>query len=531
MYHKGRSHRFDVKLPDIKNLTVDRYGNIWVLSDYKLVGSVNDKLHVFSEADGLTNNKIRQLFLDSNGFLWVMTDSRGVYRYKEMLFRRLDLPPQMPVSGVIPVNDSQRYVTTYGHGVYFSTGDKLSKVDALSPLDRDVIIGFVPYKKGYLIGTYGRGVFYYADHKLTRPEFLRDRKLDYIRTLVAGGKIWIGSNAGAFFIDDDKLVAVKDSPHSVNCFYPVNDSTVWIGTQSDGLFVYAHTLRPLDPEFYGSTAINVINNDSAGNLWVGANKGMASVYTPQGELLKRIALPGDPESVAVIEFAGSHVIVSADQEIYSMKIGAGLTLSSPRMYGRRDGYIPSEGILGGFNKVSEHAIWFGTTSGGYHFEFPRAEESLPAPQPFITAVTLHNKDSDIFSFASGKEGLNGIPRELVLPHHHNDIAMSFSGTHINNTGSLRYIFFLEGLDRHWSSASANNQVIYANLRPGVYTFHIKTISNAGVSSNETQYTFAIQRAFWQTPLFYASLVVATIPTLLMFLLCQRFIVRGIVVPV
>jgi multiple sugar transport system permease protein len=39
------------------------------------------------------------------------------------------------------------------------------------------------------------------------------------------------------------------------------------------------------------------------------------------------------------------------------------------------------------------------------------------------------------------------------------------------------------------------------------------------------------QTFAHPSVIYASLVVATIPTLLMFLLCQRFIVRGIVVPV
>ncbi|HYG18086.1 MAG TPA: triple tyrosine motif-containing protein, partial [Ohtaekwangia sp.] len=508
-YDDGQPRKMDSRLSKIKSLTIDRYGNIWVLSDYKLVGIVDHHVHVFGEADGLTDNKILQLFLDGNGYLWVMTDSRGLYRYKEMAFRRLDLPPQMPVTNIVPVNDSLRYITTYGHGIYLSSDDKLSKAEALSLLDRDVIIGFVPFKDGYLIGTYGRGLFYFDGQELSKPDFLSNRKLDYVRSIVAGRKVWIGTNAGAFFLADDTLVEIGNSPHSVNCFYPVSDSLVWIGTQSDGLFLYHNNadLRALDKEFYGFTAINVINNDSAGNLWVGGNKATASVYSPQGQLIKRIALPGTPESVAVIEFLGSYVIVSADQEIYSMKIEAGLNLASPRIYGRRDGFIPSENILGGFNKVADNKIWFGTTSGGYLFEFPQGGALSASPQPFITAVRLHNKDSDIFSFASGKEGLNRIPHALVLPYHHNDIAMSFSATQINSTGNLQCLFFLEGLDRKWSFASANNQVIYANLRPGVYTFRIKTISNIGVPSEETRYTFEIQHAFWQTPLFYAALFI------------------------
>ncbi len=55
----------------IGNITIDRYGKVWVGTDKSIARLDENKFTIFTEKDGLISSLVYILYADSNGFLWV----------------------------------------------------------------------------------------------------------------------------------------------------------------------------------------------------------------------------------------------------------------------------------------------------------------------------------------------------------------------------------------------------------------------------------------------------------------------------
>lgn len=88
--------------------------------------------------------------------------------------------------------------------------------------------------------------------------------------------------------------------------------------------------------------------------------------------------------------------------------------------------------------------------------------------------------------------------EITLSANRNSLVFSFSATENPNSELVTYSHFLEGMDAEWSVWSGETDLIFNNIRPGNYTFHIKARDQYGVVSAVQSFTFKI------LPPWYAS---------------------------
>ncbi|GAA4339457.1 sensor histidine kinase [Flaviaesturariibacter amylovorans] len=89
---------------------------------------------------------------------------------------------------------------------------------------------------------------------------------------------------------------------------------------------------------------------------------------------------------------------------------------------------------------------------------------------------------------------------------HKHFRFRFSGVNLNNSEENRYAYLLEGHDKTWIMNSRSPFADYSGLKPGRYTFRVKTANGQGVWSEPAAYTFVITAPFWETGWFYTLAV-------------------------
>jgi signal transduction histidine kinase len=79
------------------------------------------------------------------------------------------------------------------------------------------------------------------------------------------------------------------------------------------------------------------------------------------------------------------------------------------------------------------------------------------------------------------------------------ITFNYVGTSLSAPEKVFYRYKLDGSDQGWSSIVALRQVVFTNLDPGSYRFHVIASNGLGQwDGPETTFSFAIEPAFWQT---------------------------------
>lgn len=94
---------------------------------------------------------------------------------------------------------------------------------------------------------------------------------------------------------------------------------------------------------------------------------------------------------------------------------------------------------------------------------------------------------------------------IRLNYNENYIQFRLSFLSFNNSNQNEFVYKLEGVDQQWIT-SKNNEMVYAKLSEGDYTFLAKGINNDGVaSSNTLKLNIHIAAPFWKTWWFYTAI--------------------------
>ncbi|HXH20222.1 MAG TPA: ATP-binding protein [Chitinophagales bacterium] len=86
--------------------------------------------------------------------------------------------------------------------------------------------------------------------------------------------------------------------------------------------------------------------------------------------------------------------------------------------------------------------------------------------------------------------------QAVLQFKHNDIAFEYASPFYE--GENRYSLKLDGYDADWSQWNTEAKIRYTNLRPGEYTFRIKSKNVYGLEGTEGTFSFRVLPPFYLT---------------------------------
>ncbi len=354
----------------IQDLLVDRYGNLWILSEtglYKLDRKKNKCISIIESIDvthSLSVNTGKPVLEDAKGFIWYGTFGSGLYRVD-------------PVT-----NDRHHYL--------HSPADQAS-------LSENSINCIFEDRSGVLwLGTFGAGISIYYPHAhrfelITHdPANPNSVSSNFIWSVLEDreGNIWIGTNdrglnryspeSGLFtFYDHQPSDPGSLSHSSVREIFQDSGGTIWVGTDGGGLNRFIgetekfehYRFNPNDPNSLSNNSVRVIIEDHSGILWVGTRGGLNKFDRETGKFERFLHSDDDPASLSN-NFIYSVIYEDRQGYLWIGTYGGGLNKMNPvegtfisYLNDPEDPVSISDNVVFSVYEDTTGIFWIGTNDG------------------------------------------------------------------------------------------------------------------------------------------------------------------------
>jgi len=527
-------------------LVQDKLGTFWFgayLGLYRMTNPLASRSRVehLTVDNGLSENTLRQAFVDREGNLWLGGISQGLVKLSDDCLVRFPMrdinPPYQYSVGASDFNSHVWVVARSGLWEFWRTGGtgwRSKRHDELKER------GTAPPFTVFDIET--------TDHTGIKPYSLFCARDSLLWIVFSNGQIVgyaiHGGTGGASSLDPQQVLRPgHEIPHEFPKAMVVDHrGLLWYGT---GARIIMHDLlrrsargRSFNevPALTGVNSARVLFEDRSGSIWAGFNAG--GVMRLDADSVLRGAFHAVPGA----ETTGGGSVRAICQDsiggIWIATAGAGLFLGTPdsmQCLAAREGF-PSNTVLslctdrngrlwiGASNGVSvldtsasvapvrpsifsgefcvqsgqthDSTMWFVGRSGVLLYREREKSLSVPPPEVSVTAFHVNGRPLDFES-------------DVHLSHEDNTCAIEFVAPFFREPGLLVYQFRLANLDTAWSVPQRNGRVTFAFLPPGDYAFEVRArIVGSPTASGPTSLRFSIASPFWKTWWFSSAVLVA-----------------------
>ncbi|HEY0667909.1 MAG TPA: ATP-binding protein, partial [Sphingobacteriaceae bacterium] len=265
-----------------------------------------------------------------------------------------------------------------------------------------------------------------------------------------------------------------------------------------------------DPIKYKTGSIFSIRIDKKGRIWCASEgQGLMRFFEKEKTFKKYTMKDGLPSNIVygILEDKRGHLWLSTTN---------GLSRFNPETekftnYTVGDGLKIKEFNYGAAAETAAGELIFGGINGFVMFK-PEEINSVNVK------THLMFTDFKIFNVSS-KVGANNSPLMRVidqtdtisLRHDQNSLTFDFTSINYTNLSETLYSWTLDGLDKTWSPPGRGHSAVYTNLKPGNYTFRVKSINPSSALNQERTIVIQISPPFWETYwayFFYLSVLFA-----------------------
>jgi ligand-binding sensor domain-containing protein/two-component sensor histidine kinase len=429
------------------------------------------------------------------------------------------------------------------------------------------VTGFVHFHHKYFVAVYSQGLLVYDENGsfLRRISFggITKPNLPWSINIYHGDSLLIGTQVGSLVLHADNfgmrkfwqppMRAVVDSVATTANFLDSHNQ-LWMGMGSGfGVFMtnmnnrlWRLFLPTAEQNAFPLRYPSCINEDKWGNIWMSGAEGITRWNCQRqmfDTLIKKI--PGLTD-----DFVGQWTYITTDKEgnlwispENFILIKWNLQTNQIKIFHRPDNMQPfrSYQISGPWNKQ----IWVQTNIGllcfdvatekftlikkadglpdentidnrvyydsaldriyaGFNgaFTWFHPSEVLQKKLPAATYITDIRKTGDSISYTDNTD--------LKFSHFNNSISLSFTGINYENGELNAYAYRLfEKKVTDWVNIGNQKTLNFTNLKPGVYTFQVKTILDDGTESlRPASIAITILPAYYQTWWFYILCILA-----------------------
>ena len=472
----------------------------------------------FYAAPGSANAEIKCLFTDRENNLW-MADDPGVLKISNVPALSYEFEELAPGGSTI-VHGSDAIWCNNSKYLYVIKDNTLHKVPEFrDDRNRGYFGSMITDDQNNLwINSWSHGVWKltYNQDKIVRSELImRFGQQDIDVNCFAkdgNGNIWAGGSRGIYHIQQGKVVdyfPIDDNGQEVFitaiAVHPTKKE-IWAGRNAKGLlrinyemdgntFHYTITDRIDVRDGLTDPSIRSLLMDTKENLWVGTRLGGIFRLRNKAQGGYSIQHYGDKdgitcgrvtdiseEKVKAVWFAtcdGIFKYAFANETWQRFSVGEGL-LAAEIFYIDLD--------------VTGQHVWGASGQGVTDLGFVQDSVQSPAPLINITHVSVLGKED---------------PSALALMHpkelssDENAIGFTFAGISYIDEKRIRYKYMLEGYEKEWSTPVGNNNVNYASLPFGHYTFKVLAWNGTKWSEQPATFSFQVVRPFYKSYWFMA----------------------------
>ena len=482
-----------------------------------IVDKKGNIIQSFSKKEGLQNNNILSVFLDSQSNLWLGLDNGIDLISYNSAIKQIN-PSFQDASGYTAlVHNNNLYLGT-ANGLYYITLQQTKDLSfskgefssiknikgqtwCLADINNQVLLGhhegaflikdfsaqlissspgfwnFIPSSTTFptaqiFVGNYkGLGVFDFKNNQFSSIGNINDfEESSRFIALDADDNIWVShpyhgvyklikKNNGQF--QKHIYTTANGLPSNLNNHvYKIRNEVV-VATEK-GIYVYdASTDKFLPSRFYlkilGEKGIRYLKEDDLGNVWFIHEK-----------------------KLGVIDFSSKEPVII---------------------------YIPelNNKLLSGFDfiyPVNQNNIFLGGEKGFYHINFEKYKQIIPKTPVQIRVVKIiDNTDSILFGGYFKDVNEKQVQETKKLPrvkHGWKALHFEFSSSFYGNESNLEYSYRLKGFDDNWCNWTNQTEKEYTNLPSGDYTFEVKVRNNLGQESEMASYKFKILPPWYLT---------------------------------
>ncbi len=465
--------------PPVNDILTDNE-NIWIATNNGLYLIQNNKTNIIGKEEGLSSNEIYCIFKDRENILWIGTDN-GLCKLQSLGFENFVSEKGLfsgSIWAFLEMEDGSVLIGgDKGIGIYrdgkLEENETNDSVRALETYKKKIIVGFrnkgiytLSLKDGFkfkkfieeeIEGIFSlyfdknenlwistrNGLYLYSKNKIKyfdkKDGLLDDTVFKVIEDLE--GKIIALTDNGISEFDGEKFFTPLKynilSGHSVRSVL-FDGEKIWVATLGSGLFLFDGKEWENMSEENGFPSDNLwsFSKDDLGFLWIGSNKG-------------------------IIMYA----------EGYSC------------IFNTNDGLKGEEATLSSILKTRDGRIWIGITNGALKIDPYKIEPNLNPPHLYFEKV-----ETDTRTIAPDKE--------IYLKPSENRISIYFNGLSFQDEKEVYYSYRLKPLE-DWSKPIQERRVVYVNLKPGDYSFELKSC-NASWIWNDNPIILKIKKK----PFFY-----------------------------
>ncbi len=351
--------------------------------------------------------------------------------------------------------------------------------------------------------------------------------------------IWLGyknqlfrfrENEQAFERFKDSTGLFDQKENQINYLLPSKiEDAIWIATNQNGIFkINKKTGTELHINADSTADLRLptqriigLQEDSQGNIWMATASGVVRL-SANGESLKTFGMKeGLPNSFinGILLEGDSAVWISTDNGLSRLSFGQknfmskNLKVKTHRFFNffEEDGISSNEFNRISFHKADDGRMYFGGLNGVNAF-YPN-QNMYKAPIYPTVQLVLNNASKYNPGIDSSEQNipLHNLEDGIELAANDRFFEFDFALLDYLNPAKNQYSYQLEGYDKNWSPATAENQVRFNDVPPGDYTFRLRASALGGkLENHQIALPIHIHKPFYKTTWFY---ILATLITL------------------
>jgi ligand-binding sensor domain-containing protein len=328
-----------------------------------------------------------------------------------------------------------------------------------------------------------------------------------LRIFDSEAKTWVKCYDPYHFLDNTKL--------RVRYMKEFGEGDIFMSTETSCLVKYNYKSGQFTKypqfEFISGTSRHFCVDGSF--FWIATDDGLIQASLPNFNPIKVWTTKdglADNYIYAVLTDKFGRIWVSSNQGISMLDYKKNVC----RNYNTEDNLQDMEFNTASCYKDKNANLWFGGINGLNKITPELFSPNEYSPSPKITQILVMNAP---FISDTSTPYLN----KIVLPYNQNFISFRFQSPNYSQSDKTVYQYFLEGVDSGWINNGNRNFVNYTQLKPGKYTFHVKSSNASDVWCHQnTAINIIITPPWWLTWWFYA-ISILTFIGIVYFLLQYR----------
>ena len=325
--------------------------------------------------------------------------------------------------------------------------------------------------------------------------------LVYDLEISGNGDIWAGTASGLVIIDTTELLSKNFTTEmSIRVIKEDTQGNIWIGTDSDGLFVLdenqinealkgndfeaeAHIFDQNFSKGISSSKITCITEDDKGYIWVGTDIGLNRFNKDQENFTHFFVQDGLPSNfITGIENDSENNLWISTKNGMSIFNQLDSTFIN---YNFNDGIDNIDFYSNSSDKSLDGSLYFGGPKGITVINLKSMNFNEYQPKCIITQINKTTFDDIITEdYLYISDGSNLIP-EIKINHYIKSFTINFVALNYHKTASNKYRYRLQNLDKDWVQSDGLRFASYNNLGRGAYKFEVQGSNNDDVWSNSS----------------------------------------------